>query len=339
MRILVTGGAGFIGGITARMLLDGGHDVVVFDNLERGHREALDPRARLVVGDLRERENILRAVREAQPDAIVHFAAYALVGESMADPLRYYRNNVIGGLNLVEAMLETGVRRIVFSSSCATYGQPERLPIVEETPQNPTNPYGHSKLVLEQILKWHAARKGFAPCFLRYFNACGAVGDLGEDHEPETHLIPNLLRVALGQRAQADLYGDDYPTPDGTCIRDYVHVHDLADAHIRALMTGATGAFNLGTGAGASVREVLTVCRRITGHPIPECSLPRRPGDPPTLVASGEKARQVLGWAPVHSTLDRIVSDAWTWHQRHPQGYGGKVVEGGRWKGRAVSGR
>lgn len=321
MKILVTGGAGYIGGITARMLLDRGHELAVFDNFERGHREALDPRARLWTGDLRERNDILRAVRETQPEAILHFAAYALVGESMADPHAYYRNNVGGGLHLIEAMLAAGVRRIVFSSTCATYGQPARLPIAEDAPQNPTNPYGHSKLVLEQILTWHARRKGLMPCFLRYFNACGAVENLGEDHEPETHLIPNLLRVALGQRAEAEIFGDDYPTPDGTCVRDYIHVADLASAHILALETGAQGAFNLGTGQGASVREVLTACRQATGRPIPARILPRRPGDPPELVASGDKARQVLGWVPVYSTLDRMVSDAWTWHQRHPNGY------------------
>jgi UDP-glucose 4-epimerase len=303
------------------MLLDCGHEVVVFDNLGRGHRAAVDPRARLVVGDLREADDIRQAVQAAQPEAILHFAAFALVGESMSDPLLYYRNNVVGGVNLVDAMLASGVRRIVFSSSCATYGQPERVPIDEETPQCPTNPYGHSKLVLEQILTWHAARKGMQPCFLRYFNACGAVGNLGEDHEPETHLIPNLLRVALGLRTQAEIHGNDYPTPDGTCIRDYVHVRDLADAHIRALVSGATGAFNLGTGAGASVQEVLAACRRITGHAIPVQVMPRRPGDPPALVAAGEKARQVLGWNPSHSTLDRIVQDAWGWHRQHPLGY------------------
>jgi UDP-glucose-4-epimerase GalE len=306
------------------MLLDGGHDVVVFDNLERGHREALDPRARLVIGDLRERDAIRQAIRAEQPEAVVHFAAYALVGESMADPLRYYRNNVIGGVNLVEAMLDAGVRRIVFSSSCATYGQPERVPIVEETPQNPTNPYGHSKLVLEQILAWHAARKGFAPCFLRYFNACGAVGDLDEDHEPETHLIPNLLRVALGQCAQAELYGDDYPTPDGTCIRDYVHVTDLASANLLAVEQIANGSacYNIGTGGGFSVLEVIRAVERVSGRKVPFNIAPRRGGDPAVLVASAARFTQETGWAPAFTSIDAIVETALAWRISHPRGYG-----------------
>jgi UDP-glucose 4-epimerase len=304
------------------MLLGAGHDVVVFDSLELGHREAVDPRASLLVGDLRERGDIDSAVRTVAPDAAMHFAAYALVGESMTDPLRYFANNVTGGLNLADAMLRHGVRRIVFSSSCATYGEPERMPISEDTPQRPTNPYGESKLVLERALTWLERRRGLVPTFLRYFNACGAEDGLGEDHDPETHLIPNVLRTALGLQPAVNLYGTDYPTPDGTCVRDYVHVTDLAAAHVAAVERGVAGAFNLGSGAGASVREVLAACERVCGRPIAVSERERRPGDPPVLVATHEKARQQLGWEPVRSSLDRIVADAWQWHRSHPHGYG-----------------
>lgn len=323
MKILVTGGSGYIGSVTTEMLCDGGHAVTVFDNLERGHIEAVDPRARLIAGDLRERGAIEAAMKAVKPDAVLHFAAYALVGESMEDPMMYFRNNVGGGLNLVGAMLETGVKRIIFSSTCATYGQPERVPMDEELPQKPTNPYGESKLMLETAMRWEASRRGLEPTFLRYFNACGATEQHGEDHDPETHLIPNVLKVALGQAAAVNVFGDDYPTADGTCVRDYIHIVDLARAHILALEKGALGAFNLGTGDGMSVKQIVDACREVTGREIPVKIAPRRPGDPACLVAGAAKAEKVLGWKPERSNVKEVVADAWRWHSRHPHGYAG----------------
>ena len=321
MKILLTGGSGYIGSVTTELLCDDGHQVLVFDNLERGHIEAVDPRARLVVGDLREPFAIREAMRAFRPDAVFHFAAYALVGESMQNPLLYFRNNV-GGLNhLLEAMLAAGVSRIVFSSTCATYGQPESMPMTETLPQRPTNPYGESKLMCEKILDWARERSGIRPTFLRYFNACGATAKYGEDHAPETHIIPNVLRVALGQAPAVSVFGDDYPTPDGTCIRDYIHIVDLARAHILALEKDAIGAFNLGTGTGFSVRQVVETCRAVTGHPIPVEISPRRPGDPACLYAGAEKAKAELGWEPRFGDLETIVRHAWAWHQSHPHGY------------------
>ena len=321
MKVLVTGGAGYIGSVTTELLLDQGHDVLVFDNLERGHAEAVDPRAHFFKGDLRFREPIQRAVQEFKPDAVVHFAAFALVGESMEDPILYYRNNVEGGIHLVEAMLLGGVRKIIFSSTCATYGQPEIMPMTEDLPQHPTNPYGSSKLMLEKILLWCRDQNGLQPVFLRYFNACGATAKFGEDHKPESHLIPNALRVALGKQAKMKVFGNDYDTPDGTCIRDYIHIVDLAQAHILALMGAHTGAFNLGSGSGHSVLEVIRTCREVTGHPIPVEVLPRRPGDPARLVAAADKAKRVLGWQPRYPDIRSIVEHAWTWHKSHPNGY------------------
>jgi UDP-glucose 4-epimerase len=321
MKILVTGGAGYIGSVTTELLLNEGHTVAVFDNLERGHREAVDPRARLVEGDLRNPADIANAMLAIKPDAVVHFAAYALVGESMEHPDRYFGNNVRGGVNLAEAMLKAGVRRIVFSSTCATYGQPEHSPITEDTPQHPTNPYGESKLIFEKVLGWYQRLKEFQPVFLRYFNACGASSKFGEDHDPETHLIPNILKVALGQSAQATVFGDDYDTPDGTCIRDYIHVEDLARAHLMALKSAFCGALNLGTGDGCSVLQVIEAARRITGHPIPVKIAPRRPGDPARLVADARNARSVLGWTPDRSRIEAIVQSAWDWCRAHPHGY------------------
>jgi len=322
MNIFVTGGAGYIGSVTAERLLDEGHAVVVFDNLERGHRAALDPRARFIEGDLRDSAAIEHALAQTRPDAVVHFAAYALVGESMQRPELYFGNNLRGGINLAEAMLKAGTRRIVFSSTCATYGQPERSPITEDTPQLPTNPYGESKFLFEKVLAWYQRLHGFQTVFLRYFNACGASGKYGEDHAPETHLIPNILKVALGQQAAVSLFGDDYDTPDGTCIRDYIHITDLARAHCLALAGDFTGAVNLGTGEGFSVRQVVEMARRVTGHPIPIVQKPRRPGDPARLVAVAAKAERMLGWRPEHSRLEEIVRTAWDWHRAHPQGYG-----------------
>ena len=322
MKVFVTGGSGYIGSVVVKRLVERGYDVTVFDNLERGHRCNVDPAAKLIVGDLRNAAEIDAAMESVRPDAVMHFAAYALVGESMADPMMYFRNNVGGGVNLLAAMEKTGCTRIIFSSTCATYGQPETLPIEETMPQRPTNPYGQSKLMFEQMCGWLQDNKGLRPTFLRYFNAAGAVGDLGEDHEPETHIIPNVLKVALGQRDHVDVFGDDYPTRDGTCIRDYVHLEDLASAHILALEKGAIGAFNLGTGKGISVREIVEACRKVTGHPIPVRMCPRRPGDPAELFASGMKARRELGWDPSHSDVETIVRDAWAFHRTRPEGYG-----------------
>jgi UDP-glucose 4-epimerase len=321
MKILVTGGAGYIGSVATELLLNEGHKVVVFDNLERGHVEAVDKRAKLVRADLRERDPILQTMKTELPDAVMHFAAYALVGESMQDPMLYYRNNVEGGIHLVDAMEAAGVRKIVFSSTCATYGQPDRMPMTEDIPQHPTNPYGSSKLMLEKILLWCQERKGLEPVFLRYFNACGATEQFGEDHEPESHIIPNVLKVALGQKDKVQIFGDDYDTPDGTCIRDYIHIVDLSQAHILALKEGITGAFNLGTGTGFSVKEVVDTCRAVTGHPIPATVSARRPGDPARLVAGAQKAKDVLGWKPKYPDLKTIVQHAWNWHKAHPRGY------------------
>ncbi len=321
MKILMTGGAGYIGSVTSELLLDDGHDVTVFDNLGRGHREAVDPRASFILGDLCDREAIDGAMRRVQPDAVLHFAAYALVGESMENPGMYFANNVIGGIHLAEAMIGCGVRKIVFSSTCATYGQPDQVPITEDVPQRPQNPYGESKLMFEKVLAWHQRIHGLQPVFLRYFNACGATGRYGEDHAPETHLIPLVLQVALGKRSCARIFGDDYDTPDGTCLRDYIHIVDLARAHMLALERNVSGPFNLGTGSGHSVREVIDACREVTGHAIPAEVAPRRPGDPARLVASAEKARLELGWDPAWTDMVAIVESAWNWHRRHPFGY------------------
>jgi UDP-glucose 4-epimerase len=321
MNVLVTGGAGYIGSVTAELLLNRGHRVTVFDSLELGHRQAVDGRARFIQGDLRRAAEIEAAVRETRPDAAVHFAAYALVGESMAQPGKYFENNVGGGLNLVEALRRHGTPRIVFSSTCATYGFPERVPITEDTPQKPVNPYGESKLMFERVLGWYGRLHGLQPVCLRYFNACGATERFGEDHQPESHLIPNILRVALGREPELRIFGTDYRTPDGTCIRDYIHIVDLAEAHALAIEKPVTGAFNLGIGRGYSVRELVRVAREVTGHAIPAAEVARRPGDPDQLVAANDKARRELGWTPAHSDLREIVQSAWDWHRRHPQGY------------------
>ena len=324
MKIFLTGGSGYIGSVTTELLCNDGHDVTVFDNLERGHIEAVDPRARLIVGDLRDASAVFNAMRAVKPDAVVHFAAYALVGESMQLPSLYFDNNTGGGIHLLDAMLKYDVPKIIFSSTCATYGQPEKMPMDESIPQRPTNPYGESKLMFETALRWEQQRHGLKPVFLRYFNACGATPSHGEDHDPETHIIPNILRVPLGQADAVPVFGDDYPTPDGTCIRDYIHIVDLARAHILALQKDVTGPFNLGTGTGFSVKQIVETCRKITGHPIPVKISPRRPGDPACLVASAEKAARELGWTPVRSNIETIVSDAWAWHSAHPHGYASK---------------
>jgi len=321
MKILVVGGAGYIGSVCSELLLDEGHEVAIFDNLIEGHQHAVDSRANFIRGDLADREQIEAALSSTRPEAVMHFAAYALVPESMRDPSKYFRNNVSNGLNLLDAMLVTGVRRIIFSSTCALFGPPERVPIDETTPTRPINPYGESKLAFEKILGWYDKIHGLKFVALRYFNAAGATENLGEDHRPETHLIPAVLKVALGQRANLEIYGADYDTPDGTCIRDYIHIVDLAQAHILALGATASGFYNLGTGGGSSVREVVAACRKITGRKIDTIEKPRRPGDPPRLIASSEKIKNELGWRPRFQSLDTIIESAWAWHQKFPNGY------------------
>ena len=322
MKILLTGGAGYIGSVTTEVLLNKGHEVVVFDNLERGHREAIDGRARFIEGDLRDEVSIFEAMEDVAPDAVMHFAAYALVGESMQRPEIYWRNNVIGGINLAEAMIREGVKKIVLSSTCATYGLPQAMPMGEDHPQKPANPYGASKLMLETVLEWNQELHGIKAVFLRYFNACGATERFGEAHHPETHIVPAIVQVALRQRDELVVNGDDYDTPDGTCIRDYIHIVDLAQAHELALTGDYSGAFNLGTGEGHSVKEVVDVAREITGHAIPTRIGPRRPGDPSRLVACASKATEVLKWKPDMPDLEAIILSAWQWHQAHPDGYG-----------------
>lgn len=321
MKILVTGGAGYIGSVTTELLLDKGYEVAVFDSFERGHRDAVDPRARVIEGDLRNREDIMYAMRAVRPDAVMHFAAFALVGESMENPLLYFRNNVLGGINLAEAMRASDVQTIIFSSTCATYGIPEKNPMTEDLPQRPANPYGESKLQFEKILKWRDEREGTRSVFLRYFNAAGATERFGEHHDPETHLIPNVLFAALGKTDKVMIFGDDYDTPDGTCIRDYIHIVDLAEAHILALQKDVRGPFNLGNGDGYSVKQVIDAAREVTGRPIRTEVAPRRPGDPPRLIADATKAHTVLGWKPRYPDLRVIVEHAWKWHLAHPNGY------------------
>ena len=321
MKVFITGGAGYIGSVCSELLLNEGHEVAIFDNLIEGHRRAVDSRAQFIQGDLADRDQIERALSNTRPDAVMHFAAYALVPESMRDPSKYFRNNVSNGLNLLDAMLTTGVQRIIFSSTCALFGPPDRVPIDETAPARPANPYGESKLAFEKILRWYDQVHGLKFVCLRYFNAAGATEDLGEDHRPETHLIPNVLKVALGQRPSLEIYGTDYETPDGTCIRDYIHIVDLAHAHILALGATASGFYNLGTGGGSSVKEVIAACRKITGRQIDTIEKPRRPGDPPRLIASSEKIKKELGWQPQFQSLDVIIETAWAWHQKFPDGY------------------
>jgi UDP-glucose 4-epimerase len=321
MKILVVGGAGYIGSVCAELLLDEGHDVAVLDNLSEGHRRAVDPRARFFEGDLQDRQSILSILGESKPDAVMHFAASALVSESMRDPSKYFRNNIGNGVNLLDAMIAHGCQRFVFSSTCAIFGPPERLPIDETLPHRPINPYGESKLVFEKILRWYGEIHGLNFVSLRYFNAAGATEKFGEDHRLETHLIPNVLKVALGQKPHVEVFGTDYETPDGTCIRDYIHIVDLARAHILALSSPKNEFYNLGTGGGASVREVIDCCRKVTGRKIDIVEKPRRPGDPPRLIAASEKIKRELGWRPQFESLDSIVASAWKWHQQFPRGY------------------
>jgi len=321
MKILVVGGAGYIGSVCAELLLDQGHGVTIFDNLSEGHRRALDPRAAFAEGDLVDRQLIEKTLSKQQPDAVMHFAANALVGESMQNPSKYFRNNIANGLNLLDAMISAGVEKIIFSSTCAIFGPPERVPIDETMTPRPINPYGESKLAFEKILRWYGEIHGLKFVSLRYFNAAGASAKFGEDHRVETHLIPNVLKVALGQKPTVEIFGTDYETPDGTCIRDYIHIVDLARAHILALNATKGDFYNLGTGGGASVRDVIDSCRKITGRNIDIVEKPRRSGDPPRLIASSGKIKRELGWQPQFQSLDAIIESAWKWHQKFPRGY------------------
>jgi UDP-glucose 4-epimerase len=321
MNVFVTGGAGYIGSVCTEELLRAGHRVTVYDDLSEGHRSAVDERAQFVPGHPEQEGHILDAVQRARPEAIVHFAANALVGESMANPGKYFRNNVANGLRLLDAAVAAGVKKFVFSSTCATYGPPDRLPMAEDLPQRPINPYGESKLMFERMLHWYHQIHGLEFVAFRYFNAAGASPRFGEHHRLETHLIPNVLKVPLGQAAHCEIHGSDYPTPDGTCVRDYIHIIDLAQAHILALEPGKQGFFNLGNGNGYSVREVIRACEKVTGAVIPVVEKSRRPGDPPRLIASAEKALSQLGWRPLYPKLEDIVASAWAWHKSHPSGY------------------
>jgi UDP-glucose-4-epimerase len=322
MKILITGGAGYIGSVCAELLLKEGQAVAVLDNLGEGHRAAVDRRAEFIQADLGDRARLFQILAQVHPDAVMHFAGSALVADSMKDPSLYFRNNIGNGINLLDAMVAADVRRIVFSSTCATFGHPERMPIDESVPQRPVNPYGESKLAFEKILRWYDEIHRLRFVSLRYFNAAGASGQFGEDHRCETHLIPNVLKVALGKKPHVELFGTDYDTPDGTCIRDYIHILDLARAHILALDTAESAFYNLGTGGGSSVREVIDTCRKITGRKIGVVEKPRRPGDPPRLIASSNRIARDLGWRPQFQSLNAIVESAWTWHQKYPDGYG-----------------
>jgi UDP-glucose 4-epimerase len=330
MKLLVTGGAGYIGSIVAQRLLDEGHEVVVLDNLTRGHRAAVPERARFVEADLLDPAALGDALAEGF-DGALHFAALSLVGESVARPELYYRNNVVGSLNLLDALRAADVRRLVFSSTAATYGEPEVVPIEETAPTRPVNPYGASKLAVDRMIGDECRAHGLGAVSLRYFNVAGASGCLGEDHHPETHLIPNVLRAAQGLQAEVQLFGTDYPTPDGTAVRDYIHIEDLATAHLLAL-DGAIGGrhriFNLGNGSGFSVREVIDAAREVTGLEIPVREAPRRPGDPPILVAASGRIRAELGWEPRKPALAEMVGDAWTFAKSHPHGYAAESPAG-----------
>lgn len=327
MRLLVLGGAGYIGSHTAVELLDRGHEVVIADNLITGYKQAVPKEAVFYQGDIRDYNFLDNLFKKEKIDAVIHFAAFSLVGESVTNPLKYYENNLYGTKVLLQAMIDNNVDKIVFSSTAATYGEPENIPILESDRTCPTNPYGETKLAMEKMMKWSANAYQLRYVSLRYFNACGAhkSGKLGEAHNPESHLIPLVLQVPNGKRESVSIYGTDYDTPDGTCIRDYIHVTDLAEAHILAveylMKGGESNVFNLGNGVGYSVREVIETARKVTGHPIPAVEIPRRAGDPARLVASGEKAKTVLGWEPKITSLEDIIRSAWVWHSTHPNGY------------------
>ncbi len=325
MKVLVVGGAGYVGSHTVKLLESEGHDVWVYDNLSLGHPECVPP-GKLIEGNLSDRGRLIQVLQDKEIEAVMHFAAFALVGESVQHPAMYYQNNVIATLDLMEAMRIAGVWKFVFSSTTATYGQPDKMPISEETPQNPINPYGFTKLVVERALQDYANAYGFGVAALRYFNASGASpdGTIGEDHDPESHLIPIVLQVALGQRPYISIFGEDYPTEDGTCVRDYIHVDDLATAHLAALKKlepKSVLQMNLGTGVGHSVKQVIEACRKVTGHEIPTVIADRRPGDPACLIADSSLAQRELNWKPKYVTIESIVETAWNWHRSHPNGY------------------
>ena len=327
MRLLVLGGAGYIGSHTALELIKKGHEVVVVDNLVTGYVKAVPEKATFYQGDIRDFDFLDDLFKKEKIDAVIHFAAYSLVGESVKNPLKYYDNNLYGTKVLLDAMIKNDIKKIVFSSTAATYGEPENIPILETDRTCPTNPYGETKLAMEKMFHWASKAHGLSYVSLRYFNACGAdaTGQIGEAHNPESHLIPLVLQVPNGKRESVSIYGTDYDTPDGTCIRDYIHVTDLAQAHILAVEYLANGGesdiFNLGNGVGYSVREVIETARSVTGLPIPATEVPRRAGDPARLVASGEKAKKILGWEPKIKKLDEIIASAWKWHKAHPEGY------------------
>jgi UDP-glucose 4-epimerase len=323
MKVLVTGGAGYIGSVVVEQLIVQGHRAVVYDNLVKGHRAAVLPEAVFVEGELLDRAKLIETCHDHQIEALIHLAASSLVGESVSDPHKYFTNNLTSSIGLVEAMLEVGIHRLVFSSTAAVYGEPEIMPITEEAPPAPTNPYGESKLAFERMLRWYDAAYGVRYASLRYFNAAGASQRCGEDHDPETHLIPLVLRVAAGRKEHVEVFGEDYPTPDGTCIRDYIHVVDLAEAHVLALgaLEQKSQIYNLGYGSGYSVAEVIEMARQVTGRRIPTERAPRRAGDPAILIASADKIRRDLGWCPRLSELDRIIESAWQWSLEHPNGY------------------
>ena len=330
MNVLVTGGAGYIGSVVAEELRHDGHRVVVYDNLVKGHLGAVGAGETFVHADLMDKSALRRAFEEYQITAVIHMAAHSLVGESVVDPAKYYHNNVVAGLNLLDAMREAGVNRLVFSSTAAVYGEPEKQPIEESDPTSPTNPYGESKLAFEHALRWYEQAYGLRYASLRYFNAAGATQSRGELHDPETHLIPLVLQAAAGRRAGVEIYGDDYPTRDGTCVRDYIHVIDLARAHILALgiLDERSAIYNLGCGGGGyTVREVIEAARAVTGKEIAARTVPRRAGDPATLVASSAKIKRELGWEPERQDLHTIIASAWAWMRRHPDGYAGDSAE------------
>jgi UDP-glucose 4-epimerase len=330
MAVLVTGGAGYIGSVATERLLAAGEDVVVVDNFVTGHRLALAPEARLVEGNIRDEVVLAKVFAEHTIDTVMHFAAYSLVGESVQEPAKYFENNVEGAHSVLKAMHVAGVRRFILSSTAAVYGDPDRTPITEDMPTRPLNPYGLSKRVIEQMLEWYDRAYGLRSVCLRYFNACGASATYGEDHTPETHLIPNILMAAEGVREHVKVFGSDYNTPDGTCVRDYIHVEDLADAHIRAMNylrnDGASEIMNLGNSLGNSVMEVIESVKRVTGKDVPVVMAERRPGDADRLVASSEKAQDLLQWRPTKGDIDTIVRDAWAWRQAHPEGYGDATI-------------
>lgn len=327
MSVLVLGGAGYIGSHTVYELIERGEDVIVADNLQTGHIEAVHPKAGFYKGDIRDKNFLDEIFKKEKIDAVIHFAANSLVGESMTDPLKYYDNNLYGTMVLLKSMVENGIDKIVFSSTAAVYGEPENIPILETDRTEPTNTYGETKLSMEKMFKWVSRAHNLRYVSLRYFNACGAhvSGKIGEAHNPESHLIPLILQVPNGQRKEVSIFGDDYPTKDGTCIRDYIHVTDLAQAHILAVdylrKGNSSDIFNLGNGVGFTVKEVIETARKVTGHPVPAVISQRRAGDPAQLIASSKKAKAVLGWKPQYADIEEIIATAWKWHKNHPDGF------------------